>query len=142
MPRVMALDVGDRRIGVAVSDETGLVARPVTTIARRGRDADVEAIRSLAGSLGVSELVVGLPRNMNGTVGPQAESVADFARELEGRLAMPVHLWDERLSTREAEAVLRAGDVSRRRRRGVVDQLAAVLILQGFLDRRRSRTLD
>lgn len=141
MARIMALDVGSRRIGVAVSDETGLVARPVATIAR-GAPADVEEIRSLAERLGVGEVVVGLPRNMNGTLGPQAEAVMEFVAELRQHLGLPVHLWDERLTTREAEATLAALELPRRRRKDVVDQVAAVLILQGFLERRRGRSLD
>lgn len=131
----MGLDVGEKTIGVAVSDPLGWTAQGVTTIRRRGNlEEDLEAILRLVQEYHVERVVVGLPRNMNGSLGPQAKKVLDFMQALEERLKLPVVPWDERLTTSAAERVLIAADLSRRRRKGVVDRLAAVLILQSYLD--------
>lgn len=131
----MGLDVGEKTIGVAVSDPLGWTAQGVTTIRRRGSlEEDLEAILRLVQEYHVERVVVGLPRNMNGSLGPQAKKVLDFMQALEERLKLPVVPWDERLTTSAAERVLIAADLSRRRRKGVVDRLAAVLILQSYLD--------
>lgn len=132
--RVLGLDVGDRRIGVAISDETGLLASPLYTLERIGPRKDPQAVAALVREHGAAAIVVGLPRNMDGSIGPQAEKVRLFAESLEPVARVPVHFWDERLTTVEAEQILIERDVSWQRRKGLVDQVAAVLILQGFLD--------
>jgi len=134
--RVLGLDVGDRRIGVALSDETGLLASPLPTLERVGPRKDLKAIAALVRDRGAGEIVVGLPYNMDGSVGPQAEKVRAFAEALAPVARVPVRYWDERLTTVEAEQILIERDVSRRRRKGLVDQVAAVLILQSYLDAR------
>ncbi|MCG0277735.1 MAG: Holliday junction resolvase RuvX [Thermanaeromonas sp.] len=133
--RIMGLDVGEKNIGVAVSDPLGWTAQGVTTIRRRGKlEEDLEAILRLAKEYRVERVVVGLPRNMNGSLGPQARKVLEFIEALEERLQLPVVPWDERLTTSAAERVLITADLSRRRRKSVIDRLAAVLILQSYLD--------
>ncbi|MCL4370402.1 MAG: Holliday junction resolvase RuvX [Chloroflexi bacterium] len=136
--RVLGLDVGDRRIGVAVSDELLLTAQGVAVIQRQGLDSDLRQVETIIERHGVAGLVVGLPRNMDGSLGPQAEKVRRFADQLERRTGLPVQFWDERLTTVAAERVLLEGDVRRARRKQVIDRQAAILILQGYLDRRRT----
>lgn len=135
--RLMGLDVGEARIGVALTDELGLIAMPLLTIDRRNRSADMERIRELVAEHRVAALVVGVPYQLDGTAGEQAEKALNFARRLGRRLeGIAVITWDERLTTREAERVLLEGNVSRKGRQGVVDQLAATLILNSFLEAR------
>lgn len=137
--RIMALDVGDRRIGVAVSDELGWTAQGVGVVERHRDGREIEEIERLVREREVSEIVVGLPRNMNGTIGPRGEICMAFADLLRGKLQLPVHLWDERLTTAAAERTLLEADVSRKKRRQVVDKLAATLILQHYLDSKAGR---
>ncbi|PDO10948.1 MAG: Holliday junction DNA helicase RuvA [Candidatus Reconcilbacillus cellulovorans] len=137
MTRVLGLDYGEKRIGVAVSDELGWTAQGVAVIERRDPASDLERIREIAENYGVSEIVVGLPKNMNGTVGRQGEICIAFARRLEATLKLPVRLQDERLTTAAAERILLEADVGRRKRRRVTDRLAAAVILQTYLDSRR-----
>lgn len=132
--KVLGLDIGEKRIGVAVSDALGWTAQGVTVLNRRGGCQDLEELRSLIESMEVTRVVVGLPRNMDGSLGPSAQRIQLFATELEERLSVPVTLWDERWTTAEATRLLIDADVSRRKRRKVVDKLAAVLILQSYLD--------
>lgn len=134
--RIMGLDVGTKTIGVAVSDPLGWTAQGVTTLRRKNKNADLAALKEIIERFGVEEIVVGLPRNMDGTLGPRAKEASDFARGLKAVLGLPVHLYDERLTTVAADKVLLEADLSRRRRRAVVDQVAATIILQGYLDRR------
>lgn len=133
--RTAGLDVGDKTIGVAVSDPLGWTAQGVTVVRRESPDRDWLRLREIFQEYEVGQVVVGLPRNMNGTEGPRAELARAFARELETELGLPVVLWDERLSTMQAQRALLEGDVSRSRRKQVVDRLAAQLILQSYLDR-------
>jgi len=140
--RIMGLDVGERTIGVAVSDELGLTAQGVAVIRRTSKEADAAALQRLIEQYGVAAIVVGLPVNMDGTLGPMGERCRAFARFLEKRLALPVHLWDERLTTVLAERTLLAADLSRRRRRQVVDKVAAAVMLQGYLDAKRRECHD
>jgi len=133
----MGLDLGTRTIGVAVSDELGLTAQAVTTIRRRSPTADLSELNRLADALEVERWVVGLPLNMNGTEGPKAAQARDFGAVLERNSGRPVEFWDERLSTRAAERALLEADLSRSKRRGVIDRVAAVIILQGWLDSAR-----
>jgi len=134
--RILALDVGSRTIGLAVSDPLGITAQGLETIRRKNKRADFEALGQVLHRYAVQEIVVGYPLRMSGSAGTQAEKVSAFAQELRGRFGLPVHLWDERLTSTQANRLLRETDMSIRRRALVVDRLAAVLILQGFLDRR------
>lgn len=135
--RVLALDVGGRRIGVAVSDPTGTLARPLTTLTRRGHLEDAAVVASLAAREGAGLVVVGLPITLRGEVGPQARAVLAFIDALRDSLTVPVLPWDERLSTAQAEALMRRQGQRPSRQRERVDALAAALILQSYLDSRR-----
>lgn len=135
--RWMGLDVGDRTIGIALSDELGWTAQPFTTLRRRRLDVDLEALRRIAADSGVASVVVGLPLSMSGLHGTRAARVKTFAAELEKGLKIEVLFWDERLSTVAAERVLLQADLSRAERRRQVDKVAAAIILQGYLDSRR-----
>jgi putative holliday junction resolvase len=137
--RIMGLDVGTHTIGVAISDELGITAQGLKTVKRRSLEADFEEISSIIDHFEISKIVVGLPKNMDGTLGKQAEKVFRWIRDLKDRTHLPVVTWDERLSTVEASKVLLEADLSRRKRKKVIDKLAAVLILQGYLDQRRER---
>jgi len=139
--RVLGLDVGTKTIGVAVSDETGLIASPYETLARRGTVADVKALSALAEHFGAKQLVAGLPLEMDGTAGPSARRVQVLVDALRAA-GFEVDLWDERFSTSAAERVLIDADVSRRRRKQVVDKMAAAFILQGWLDAHRPARED
>ena len=139
--RVLGLDVGDRRIGVALSDETGLLASPLSTLQRVGPRRDLKAIAALVREHGAGEVVVGLPYNLDGTIGPQAEKVRAFAEGLKPLVRMPVRFWDERLTSVEAERILSERNVPWQRRKGLVDQVAAVLILQEYLDHQKHPAL-
>ena len=140
MRRLMGLDVGSKTIGVAISDALGLTAQGVTTVARQSWAADLAALGELARAHQVALLVVGLPLNMNGTSGPRAELSRAFADRASQALGLPHALWDERLSTAEVQRVLLAADVSRKKRKQVVDMLAAQVILQGYLQAHPSAT--
>jgi putative Holliday junction resolvase len=134
--RILALDVGHKRIGLAVSDPLGFTAQGLSILERRGWEADMTRLVEVAQEYQVQEILVGLPRHMDGRLGSQAEDILELANALGEALGVPVTTWDERLSSKEAERVLIAADVSRRRRRQVLDKLAAVLILQAYLDSR------
>ncbi len=135
--RSLALDVSDRRIGLALSDETGLLASPLRTLARVGRRRDANTIVALAREHEVGAIVLGLPVHLDGRVGLQAEKVLAFAALLRARTRVPIVTWDERLTTVEAEAILGASRRSHAERKALVDQVAAVLILQDYLDHHR-----
>ena len=135
--RIMGLDIGDKTIGVAVSDLMGLTAQGVTTIKRVGKKKDIEAIKQIIAEKQVNKIVSGLPKNMNGTVGPQGEKVQKFCELLKEETNLPIEFWDERLSTVAAERSLIEGNVRRGNRKKVIDMLAAVIILQGYLDSKR-----
>ena len=134
---IMGLDIGDKTIGVAVSDLMGLTAQGVTTIKRVGKKKDIEAIKQIIAEKQVNKIVSGLPKNMNGTVGPQGEKVQKFCELLKEETNLPIEFWDERLSTVAAERSLIEGNVRRENRKKVIDMLAAVIILQGYLDSKR-----
>lgn len=138
--RVLALDVGSRRLGVAMSDPTGTVASPLVTLVRRGPVEDAAVLARLAAEHAAGTLVVGLPRTLRGTEGPAAKSVRAYVEELRDHLpGLRIELADERLSTVAAERALVAGGVRRGDRRAVVDQVAASLFLQAWLDAARGR---
>jgi putative holliday junction resolvase len=135
--RTLGLDVGTKTIGVAVSDGLGFTAQGVTTVRRTNLKEDLAALRALVQTHEAVRFVVGLPLNMNGSEGPRAEASRKFAAQLESALGLPVEFWDERLSTMAATRTLLEADVSRAKRREVIDQMAAQFILQGWLDARQ-----
>ncbi len=136
----MGLDVGSRTIGVAISDELGITAQGLKTIKRTSFERDMEELLQIIQRYGVEKLVVGLPRNMDGTIGRQAEIIFRWIRSLKKKMTLPIVASDERLSTVGASRVLFEADLSRKKRKGVIDKLAAVLILQGYLDQSRNRS--
>jgi putative pre-16S rRNA nuclease len=140
--RLMGLDVGSRTIGVAVSDELGLTAQPIKTIRRKSKREDVKALKEIMAEFDIAKIVVGLPKNMDGTLGKQAETTFRWIKDLQEEINVPVITWDERLSTVGASRVLLEADLSREKRKKVIDKLAAVLILQGYLDKTRKPTND
>lgn len=143
IPRYLALDVGSKRIGVAVSDELGLTAQPVLTLERRRNPReDLRSIARLCRRFGVAGIVVGNPLSLTGEVGPQAARVQVFAAELGELAGLPIHLWDERLTTHEAHQLLYEAGHARQDHRSVVDQVAATLILQSFLDHLADRPAE
>lgn len=138
--RIIGLDVGEKTIGVALSDGLGLTAQGVEVIRRASRAQDIARLQELIEANDVSQIVVGLPKNMDGSIGARAQTCQSFALELEKALGLPVILWDERLTTVAAERTLLSADVSRKKRKQVIDKLAASLILQAFLDAQRRNT--
>ena len=132
--RVMGLDMGTKRIGVAMSDERGVTATALKTLKRIGLQKDMEGLKSLVEEYSVGAVVVGMPLNMDGSMGPKAKGVEAFIARLASELRVPVSAWDERLSTVAVTRVLLEADVSRAGRKRVVDKLAAAYILQGYLD--------
>lgn len=137
-PRLLGLDFGDRRIGVAVSDELGLTAQPVLTLIRKNMRQDLKSLGRLQRKFGCSAIVIGNPLYMSGDISPQAAKTHLFAESLREAFSLPVHLWDERLTSTEAHRHLHAAGRPLSEHREVVDQVAAVLILQSFLDAHRS----
>jgi putative Holliday junction resolvase len=135
--RILGLDLGERRIGVAVSDLLGWTAQGVEVIDRKASKPWLQRLDELIREYEVTEIVVGYPRNMNGTIGPRGEACKATAEELAERYQLPVKLWDERLSTSAVEKTLISADMSRKKRKQVVDQMAASWILQGYLDSNR-----
>ena len=133
MSRVMALDLGSARTGVAVSDELGMLAQPWKTLP--GGDSAFDAVTSAIAEVRPSRVLVGLPRNMDGTYGPAADSARTFAEKLRAVADCPVDLWDERLTTVAAQRALRESGRKARDQRGVIDQVAAQILLQSWLDR-------
>jgi putative Holliday junction resolvase len=135
--RYLGLDVGDARIGVALSDETATLATGLDTIRRAGPRKDVQRVAELVRRHEVGEVVVGLPRRLDGELGPQAQKVLAFMDGLRPAVKAPVVPWDERFTSALAEQALIEGDVSRRGRKAVVDKVSAILILQNYLDYRK-----
>lgn len=137
--RLMGLDVGDRRIGVAVSDPLGLFAQGISTIVRQdGTNKDIEEIKKIINQYQVEKIVIGLPKNMNNTIGPMGEKVMQYAKTVEKKTGKPVVLFDERLTTAAAERMLIQADVSRKKRKGVIDKIAAVYILQSYMENQKN----
>ena len=137
--RVLALDVGARRIGVAVTDPLGITAQGLDTIQRKNKRTDFAQLESVIRHYEVVELVVGYPLRLSGEVGIQAEKMTLFAAELEKRFQIPVHLFDERLTSTEANRLLRESEISIEKRAKAVDRMAAVLILQAWMETRSRR---
>ncbi|PZX07132.1 putative Holliday junction resolvase [Psychrobacillus insolitus] len=136
--RIMGLDVGSRTVGVAISDGLGWTAQGIETIKINEENLEfgLERIDALVKEHNVTEFVVGYPKNMNNSIGPRAEASEQYAKLLTDKFSFPVTMWDERLTTMAAERMLIDADVSRKKRKLVIDKMAAVLILQGFLDRK------
>ena len=132
--RILGLDYGSKRIGVAVCDELGMIAQGLATITRRNRRQFLEEIARFIRTYNVERIVIGYPMRLNGTEGIQCEKVSKFASLLEATFSLPVIKWDEALSTKEAEEILIRANVARDKRKNKVDKLAASLILQGYLD--------
>ncbi len=137
--RVLGLDVGSRRIGVAVSDLLGITAQGLETLQRRNKREDLAALERVIRQYEVREIVVGLPLRMSGAEGTQSDKMQVFAEELRKRFRLPVHLWDERLTSAEANRLLRETELSIEKRAKAVDRMAAVLILQGWMEGRGGR---
>lgn len=138
--RTMGLDVGDKTVGLAISDELGICANPITIIQRTASaKKDLNEVRRIAEEYNVGEIVVGMPFMLDGTKGIQAEKVEAFIEGLRRRVTVPVIEWDERLTTSEVERMLIAADQSRAKRKQVIDKLAATVILQSYMDSKSSR---
>lgn len=135
--RVLGIDFGEKRIGLAISDPLGSAAHPLEVVERHGIEDAIEHIGEVARRRRVNKIVMGLPLNMDGSVGPQARRVRRFASRLRRALGVDVAFWDERLTSAEAERALLAADQRRARRRAVRDAVAAAVLLQGYLDSRR-----
>jgi putative Holliday junction resolvase len=137
MARVLGVDFGTKRIGLAVSDPEGITAQPLEVLEASSTEEAASAVAERARELGVDALVVGIPLRMSGVRGPAAEAAEVFAQLVEAKTGLPVHRWDERLSTREAEGAMRAAGVRARRQRGTVDKVAAALVLRAYLEAQR-----
>ncbi|HLF07722.1 MAG TPA: Holliday junction resolvase RuvX [Dehalococcoidia bacterium] len=134
MPRLLGLDVGERRLGVAVSDPDGVLASPVAVVERRGTLLDFRAIADLAEAHEVARIIVGLPISLNGSIGPQAQRVLAFIEELRPLTPVPIETWDERYTSVAAEDLLRQAGLSPAKRRQRIDSAAAAVLLQDYLD--------
>jgi putative Holliday junction resolvase len=132
--RVLGLDVGEKTIGVAISDPLGFTAQGIKTISRKSKKSDIEELKQICVEYGVDTIVVGLPKNMNGTMGPQGEKMMNFSEFIKENINVPIKLWDERLTTVAAHKAMLEADLSRTKRKKIVDKLAATYILQGYLD--------
>lgn len=137
--RILALDYGEKRIGTAVSDALGLTAQGLPTLENKGRQNLFETLKHICREYGVKELVIGLPVNMNGTRGPKAKQVLELAPELEKAIEIPVRTWDERLSSRQAQRLMVDEGLSRAQQKKQSDRLAATLILQSYLESKRTK---
>ncbi|WP_029453355.1 Holliday junction resolvase RuvX [Clostridium algidicarnis] len=133
--RILGLDMGTKTIGVAISDPLGYTAQGITTIRRKNKKSDLEELRTICEEYGVETIVVGLPKNMNGSIGPQGESILSFTEHIKKALNLPIEMWDERLTTVAAEKAMLEADLSRAKRKKIIDKVAATYILQGYLDR-------
>ena len=138
--RIMGLDIGTRTIGIAISDGLGVTAQGLKTLRRKSAEEDYKEISAIIHQFEIEKVIVGLPKNMDGTLGRQAEKVLKWMEALKDKVEIPVATWDERLSTVGASRVLLEADLSRRKRKMVIDKVAAVLILQGYLDQSRRKS--
>lgn len=133
--RILGLDVGDKTIGAAISDEMGWTAQALEVIQRKGLSQDIKKIKEILNEYQVNEIVIGLPKNMNGKEGEQAKKVREFLEKLQAKVNLPIRTWDERLTTISAQRTLLEADLSRAKRKKIIDKMAAQAILQGYLDR-------
>lgn len=136
--RILGLDIGEKRIGVAISDELYFSANGLDVIERKNNGEDINKIAEIVSRYNVVKIVVGLPKNMDGSVGPSGEEVKKYVNKLQNALEVEVDFWDERLSTVAAEKTLIEADISRKKRKKVIDKMAAVFILQNYLDFKHS----
>jgi putative holliday junction resolvase len=132
--RVLGLDVGDKTIGISISDPLGFTAQGVTTIKRVSIAKDIAQLKNLCDEYKVDTIVVGLPKNMNGTIGPQSEKVLKFCKIINDNIQVPIKMWDERLTTVAATKAMLEADLSRMKRKKIIDKVASTYILQGYLD--------
>jgi len=136
MGRILGLDVGDKTIGVAVSDELGLLAHGVTTLKRQGKKTDLPALANFVTQYEIAEIVVGLPLNMDESLGEQAQKTVNFAKRLEAHFPrVKITFWDERLTTVVAHELMLEANLRRKKRKNIIDTAAAIVILQSYLDR-------
>ena len=133
--RYIGLDVGDRTIGVSVSDPLGFSAQGLKTIRRKSLEYDFDELNKIFSNYEIKKIVIGLPKNMNGTIGEQAEKTIEFGEKIKEKFGIEVIYWDERLTTMQAERAMIEGNLSRKKRKGLVDKIASIYILQGYLDR-------
>lgn len=132
--RILGLDLGQRTIGVAVCDPLGFTAQGLTTIRRTNKEKDIQELKKICDEYGVQSIVIGLPKNMNGTIGPSGEIAMDFGKLIEEKLEIEIKFWDERLTTVAANRAMLEADLSRNKRKKIVDKVASTYILQGYLD--------
>jgi putative Holliday junction resolvase len=137
--RILALDLGKKRIGLALSDELGITAQGLQTMEREGRRDDIEILRRLTVESGVTLILIGDPIHMSGAASRQSEYTREFARELEYKTGLPVKFWDERWTSREAERALRGSGIAHGERKQTIDRLSAVILLQSYLDSAEAR---
>jgi putative Holliday junction resolvase len=137
-PRVLGLDVGSKTIGMAISDPLGITAQGLPTIRRKNKRLDFEQLGNVLRQYSVAEIVVGYPLRLSGNEGTQSQKMQEFAEELRGRFGLPVHLWDERLTSSQANRILREAELSIKKRGEAVDRMAAVLILQSWMEARQA----
>lgn len=137
MERIMGLDVGDKTIGIAISDPLLITAQSLKTIKRENIKKDIESIVDIINKYNIKKIVIGIPKNMNNTIGPQSKKVLNFADKLRKRVNLDIVMEDERLTTIQAEKILIEGDVKRKNRKKIIDKVAATYILQSYLDRMR-----
>lgn len=137
MKRIMGLDVGDKTIGVAISDPLGITAQGITTIRRKGINSDFNELDTLIKEYDIAEVVIGLPKNMNNTIGPQGEKVLKFVEKFKKQFNLKTILQDERLTTVSAERLLIGADVSRKKRKEIIDKVAATYILDSYLEKNK-----
>ena len=133
--RILGLDIGSKTIGVAISDPLGWTAQGVTTIRRTKKESDLEEIKKICKEYSVDTIVIGLPKNMNGSIGESGERVLEFSNQIKEYTGLKVEMWDERLTTVAAHKAMLEADLSRNKRKKIVDKIAAIYILQGYLDR-------
>lgn len=134
MGRILAMDLGDKTIGIAVSDENKFIAQGVETIHRKDKKKDLLYLTELVSKYGPEKIIIGLPVNMNGTIGEQAKKVLQFVKEIKSAITCPIETWDERLSTASAYRILEESGISFRKKKKVIDKIAASFILQNYLD--------
>jgi putative Holliday junction resolvase len=137
--RIMGLDIGSHTVGIAISDELGITAQGLKTIRRKSMEKDLTEIKTIISVFEIEKIVAGLPKKMDGTLGEGAQKVLQWIEAFKKRIDLPVITWDERLTTVEASRILLEADLSRKKRKRVIDKLAAALILQGYLDYSRKR---
>lgn len=133
--RILGLDVGQKTIGVAISDPLGFTAQGITTIRRENRKKDIETLKGLCSEYEVETIVIGLPKNMNGSIGFAGEKIIEFSELIKEEIGIKIEFWDERLTTVAAHKAMLEADMSRGKRKKIVDKIASTYILQGYLDR-------